>query len=103
DSVRAQRLMQLQNIFTGGTQGLGASINDMLNSLGDVVASPTDMTARTVTLTRMDEMAARMRSAAAQLQELGYAVDQQLSSDMDRVNTLAQNIADVNEQIASAK
>jgi len=103
DSVRAQRLMQLQNIFTGGTQGLGASINDMLNSLGDVVSSPTDMTARTVTLTRMDEMAARMRSASAQLQELGYAVDQQLSSDMDRVNTLAKNIADVNEQIASAK
>lgn len=103
DNVRAQRLLQLQNIFTGGTQGLGASINDMLNSLGDVVTSPTDITARTVSLTRMDETAARMRSSAQQLQELGYAVDQQLSSDMDHVNTLAQNIADVNEQIASAK
>ncbi len=103
DGVRSQRLLQLQNIFQGGTQGLGASINDMLNSLGDVVSSPTDLTARMVSLTRMDEMAARMRSGAQQLQELGYAVDQQLASDMDHVNTLARNIAAVNEQIASAK
>ena len=103
DSIRAQRLLQLQDVFQGGTDGLGASINDMLNSLGDVVSSPTDITARTVSLTRMDEMAARMRSAAQQLQDLGYAVDRQLAGDMDRVNTLAKNIASVNEQIASAK
>ena len=103
DAVRSQRLLQLQNIFQGGTQGLGASVNDMLNSLGDVVSSPTDITARMVSLTRMDEMAARMRSSAQQLQELGYAVDQQLASDMDHVNTLAKNIAAVNEQIASAR
>lgn len=103
DTVRSQRLLQLQNIFQGGKQGLGASVNDMLNSLGDVVSSPTDITARVVSLTRMDEMAARMRSGAQQLQELGYAVDQQLASDMGHVNTLAKNIAAVNEQIASAK
>lgn len=103
DGVRSQRLNQLQNIFTGGEQGLGAAVSDMLNSLGDVVSSPTDMSARTVTLTRMDEMAARMRSANQQLQDQGYAVDQQLGSDMDTVNTLAGNIADVNQQIASAK
>lgn len=103
DEVRAERLLQLQNIFTGGTQGLGASVNDMLNSLGDVATSPTDITARTVALTRMDEMTARMRQASQQLQELGYAVDQQLASDMDHVNMLAKNIAQVNEQIAGAK
>ena len=29
DTVRSQRLLQLQNIFQGGKQGLGASVNDM--------------------------------------------------------------------------
>lgn len=103
DTVRAQRLLQLQDVFSGGTEGLGAAINDMLNSLGDVVASPTDITARTVTLTRADEMAARMRSAATQLQEIGYAANEQLASDVNQVNTLARNIAAVNGQIASAR
>lgn len=103
DTVRAERLGQLQDVFQGGTSGLGAAITDMLNSLADVVASPTDITARTVTLTRMDEMAARMRSSAEQLQEIAYSVNEQLQNDATRINSLAKSIADVNEQIARVK
>ncbi|WP_019374836.1 flagellar hook-associated protein FlgK, partial [Melaminivora alkalimesophila] len=103
DAVRAERTAQLQDVFQGGTAGLGASITDMLNSLGDVVAAPTDLTARTVTLTRMDEMAARMRSAAEQLQQIGYSVGEQLKTDVVRINQLAVGIAEVNEQIARVK
>ncbi len=103
DAVRSDRLDQMQNVFSGGTAGLGAAITDMLNALGDVVSAPTDQTARTVVLTRMDEMAARMRSSSEQLQEIAYSVTEQLKSDVDRVNALAQSIAQVNEQIARAK
>jgi len=100
DVTRAERVTQMQDVFTGGTSGLGASITDMLNSLADVVASPTDITARNVTLTRMDEMASRMRSAAEQLQEIQYSVNEQLQNDVTRINDLAKSIAGVNEQIA---
>ena len=100
DVTRAERVTQMQDVFTGGTSGLGASITDMLNSLTDVASSPTDITARTVTLTRMDEMASRMRSAAEQLQEIQYSVNEQLQNNVTRVNDLAKSIADVNEQIA---
>ena len=100
DVTRAERVTQMQDVFTGGTSGLGASITDMLNSLADVVASPTDITARNVTLTRMDEMASRMRSAAEQLQEIQYSVNEQLQNNVTRVNDLAKSIAAVNEQIA---
>ena len=100
DTSRYERLAQVQDVFQGGTQGLGAAITDMLNSLADVVASPTDMTARTVTLTRMNEMAARMRSSSEQLREIGESVSQQLDNSVDKINTLAKSIAGVNEQIA---
>lgn len=103
DSVRAERLSQLQDVFQGGTSGLGAAITDMLNSLADVVASPNDITARTVTLTRMNEMAARMRSSAEQLQEIQYSVTEQLKNDATRINQLASGIAEANEQIARVR
>ena len=103
DTVRVERLNQLQEIFSGGTQGLGAAINDMMNAFSDVISAPTDITARTVALTRMDEMAARMRSSAERLQEVEYGVREQLNSSITAVNTLAQQIASVNEQIARAK
>jgi flagellar hook-associated protein 1 FlgK len=103
DTTRAERLTQMQDVFSGGSSGLGAAITDMMNSLGDVIASPTDISARTVTLTRMDEMAARMRSSAEQLQEIAYSVTEQLQTDADKINDLAKSIASVNEQIARVK
>ena len=63
DTVRADRMRQVQDIFSGGPEGLGAGINDMMNALADVVSAPTDLTARTVFLTRADETALRLNEA----------------------------------------
>ena len=103
DTVRMDRLRQLQEVFSGGASGIGASINDMMNALSDVVSAPTDLTARSVALTRMDEPAARMRDASQRLDEIGYTVAEQLKGSMVAVNSLAKNIAGINEQIARAK
>lgn len=103
DIVRAERLRQLQDVFSGGATGLGAAINDMMNAFSDVVSSPTDITARTLALTRMDETASRMRSAADRVNEIQYTVNEQLQSSITAINSLATQIAAVNEQIARAK
>ncbi|MFN7857826.1 MAG: flagellar hook-associated protein FlgK [Acidovorax sp.] len=103
DSVRAERMRQLQEVFSGGTEGLGAAINDMMNALSDVVSSPTDITARNVVLTRMSETTARMRSSAERLNDIQFTVSQQLQGSIDTVNNLATQIAAVNEQVARAK
>jgi flagellar hook-associated protein 1 FlgK len=102
DTVRAERLNQMQDIFSGGKAGLGSAISDMLGSLSDVLNSPTDMTARTVTLTRMGETAARFRSAADRLYDIENTVNEQIKNNVAKINSLAKNIADVNEQIAAA-
>lgn len=102
DSARANKLVQLEGIFPGGTNGLGASISDMLNAFSDVASAPTDLTARTVALTRIDETASRMRAASQSLDELQSAVKQELGQKADAINTLAQGIASVNEEIARA-
>ena len=102
DAIRAQRLSQLQEVFSGGTQGLGAAINDMMNAFSDVVSSPNDITARTVVLTRLDETAARMRTASDRINEIEYTVKEQLQSSVTAINSLATQMAAINEQIARA-
>ncbi|MGV3678380.1 MAG: flagellar hook-associated protein FlgK [Acidovorax sp.] len=103
DIVRAERLRQLQDVFSGGATGLGAAINDMMNAFSDVVSAPTDITARTLVLTRIDETASRMRAAAERVDEIEYTVKEQLQSSITAINSLAGQIAAVNEQIARAK
>jgi flagellar hook-associated protein 1 len=102
DAARSDKLNQLQNIFPGGASGLGASISDMLNSFSDVASAPTDLTARTVALTRIDETSARLRSASLALDDLQQGVSQELQQKVGTINSLAQGIADVNNQIAKA-
>lgn len=103
DTARADKLKQLEALFPGGTNGLGASVNDMLNAFSDVASAPTDLTARTVALTRVDETASRMRSASTTLDDLQLAVQQELEQKVSTVNSLAKSIASVNDQIARAQ
>lgn len=102
DAMRAEKLQQLGGIFEGGASGLGASISDMLNAFADVTSAPNDLTARTVVLTRVDETAARMRAASQSLDDLQQGVAQELDQKVNAINSLAQNIADVNKEIARA-
>lgn len=103
DSTRANQLASLEDIFTGGASGLGASVSDMLNSLSDVASTPTDITARNVVLTRADEMAARFRDAQGRLDDLQAGVNSQLGDAVKSINSLATRIAALNEQIARSQ
>ena len=103
DSTRANQLSSLEDIFTGGASGLGASVTDMLNSLSDVASTPTDITARNVVLTRADEMAARFRDAQSRLDDLQQGVKSQLGDAVTTINSLATRVAALNQQIARSQ
>ncbi|MDP3653350.1 MAG: flagellar hook-associated protein FlgK [Rhodoferax sp.] len=103
DVARADKLKQLEGIFEGGSSGLGAAVNDMLNAFSDVTSAPTDLTARTVVLTRVDETASRMRATAQRLDDLQLATSQELAQKVSEVNSLAKSIAGVNLEITRAQ
>lgn len=102
DTTRLAQLQQLEDIFQGGTAGLGASVSDMLNSFSDIASAPTDLTARSVVLTRADEMAARFRAASGRLSDLRQGVSSELKDAVSAVNSLAARIAAANEEVARA-
>jgi len=102
DTTRADRLASLEDIFQGGTSGLGAAVNDMLNSFSDVASSPTDVTARNVVIARADETAARFRNAQTRIDDLQRGVSDQLGDSVKSINALARQIADLNAQIVRA-
>ena len=103
DSTRANQLSSLEDIFTGGASGLGASVTDMLNSLSDVASTPTDISARNVVLTRADEMSARFRDAQSRLDDLQQGVKSQLGDAVTTINSLATRVAALNQQIARSQ
>ncbi|EYC49982.1 flagellar hook protein FlgK [Hylemonella gracilis str. Niagara R] len=102
DSVRSSYMQQLESLFPGGANGLGASVSELLNSFSDIANAPTDLTARGVTLARAEEMANRFRATAESINELRIGVNQQLNVDIAAINNLASQIASANREISLA-
>jgi flagellar hook-associated protein 1 FlgK len=102
DSARFDSLRQLENIFQGGPDGLGAAVGNMLNAFSDIVSAPTDLTARSVVLTRADEAANRFQAVASQLNDLRIGTANQLQTDVNAINDLANQIARANEEVTRA-
>jgi len=102
DTTRYAYMKQLESLFPGGENGLGATIGDMLNAFSDIANAPTDLTARAVVLARADEVAGRFRAMADSLNELRSGTSSQLDVDVKAVNNLAGKIATINKEIALA-
>lgn len=103
DAMRAGQLLQLEDLFPAGDAGIGAAVNDMLNAFADVSTAPTDMTARSVVLQRADETATRFRDLSSKIDDMAYGARRQLADSVSAINDLAQRLAKVNGQIASAQ
>lgn len=102
DVTRAEKVSQMEDIFVGGTNGLGQAINNTINAFSDVANAPSDLTARTVAITQTQEMASRFKSASNQLSDLQQNTQLQLRDDETVINSMAEQLANLNAQIAFA-
>jgi flagellar hook-associated protein 1 FlgK len=100
DATRQTQLERLEQLFGTGEAGLGYAAGELLNAFVDVASKPQDLSARQVVLGRADELAARFRDAGGQLDALQAGVAGDLKSAVASINSLAQRIAQVNDQIA---
>jgi flagellar hook-associated protein 1 FlgK len=103
DESRNAQLELLERIFDTGETGLGHSAGELLNAFVDVANKPQDLSARQVALARADEMVATFRNANEALSHLQTGVTQELTTSVAALNSLAQQVAKVNDQIALAR
>jgi flagellar hook-associated protein 1 FlgK len=87
DAIRSTRLNQLQDVFAGGANGLGAAINDMMNAFSDVVTAPT--TCRRATwCSHASTRPQAACTAAERLDEIQATVRYELDGAINDINTL---------------
>jgi flagellar hook-associated protein 1 FlgK len=101
DTARNDRLLQLENAFPTGTAGLGSAAGNFLNAFIDLSNKPADSATRQVVLSQAQDLAARFRAAGDQLSALQSGVTQEVKTSVGTVNTLAQQVAKLNQQITA--
>ena len=103
DSARLDKLTQLEDVFPIGDSGVGAAAGQFLNSFVDLANTPSDSSARQVVLGQAQELASRIRTAGDQLSSLQSGLTQDVKAQVGNLNSLAQQVAKLNQQIAAQK
>lgn len=107
-AARLTALQQMQALFTGATSagtdtsassGIGSDLSNLFDTLSSLEADPSDIASRQNVLSAAGTLASDFNSAAAELGCQSQALDEQSSSVMTQVNSLLQNIAQVNLEI----
>lgn len=105
-STYASRLQALMGSTTGTTDG-GTSITAQMASLETAVtelaSTPNDNSTQSTFVSSADTLASQLRSMSSSISTLKTNADQQISDDVDTVNTNLKTIADLNEQIITTK
>ena len=103
DAARLDKLTQLEGVFPIGSSGVGYAAGALMNSFVDVANNPGDSSARQVVLSQAQELASRFKAAGSQLDDLQTGVTQDVKASVENVNSLAQQVARLNQQIAALK
>ena len=97
----ATQAAQIDNMLSDSSTGLTATLQSFVNSLQSVASTPTSTAARQALLNQAQTLAQQLTSYDSQITQFGSQLESQLSGDVAQVNTLASNIASLNQQIAA--
>jgi len=103
-TVEQNVLNQIQSVFSDlQGSGINQALSDFFASLQDLANNPTGFTERAAVLAKAQSLAQQFNSTSSQLQQLRKDLNGQIQTDLGTVNTLAQQIADLNHQISQAE
>ncbi len=97
--VYAQYARQVDNILADSAAGLDSSLQQFFAAVNDVADDPTSIPARSVMLNRAEQLGERFGSLDGWLEDNRVRLNQDLSYEIDEINTRSQALASVNARI----
>ena len=99
-STYLAQMQQIANLLGDPTAGLSPAMSGFFQAVQAVSAQPSDISARQALLSSAQALTAQFRSLDAQLQGLRDATNRGIQTSVVHVNSLAQQIATLNDRIA---
>lgn len=93
------QLTQVDNMLADPTTGLSPALQGFFSGLADVAANPSSVPSRQSMLSSAESLVSRFQALDTRMNQLRQGVGDQVETTVERINTLAQSIADVNNEI----
>ncbi len=92
---------QAQTLFAAGTGDIGSQISNLFSSIAQLSTNPVSISLRQGVLTAASNLASSFNHIASNLSAQRSSLDLNVAQSVQQVNTLAQQIAGLNGQIAA--
>lgn len=102
-SVYYQNVARLSQYFSSGETSVGASVDETFKTLQSLAQRPGDSASRQAMLAAAKQMAGRFNELATQVADMRNGAEKQLGQEVEKVNRLTVQIADLNDRIALAR
>jgi flagellar hook-associated protein 1 FlgK len=99
----AEKAGALNNLFADSSTGLSAALQKFTNALQGVANTPTSTAARQVLLSEANGLVTRLQTYDARLDEIDNEINAQLRGEATSINSIASNIARLNQDIVRAQ
>lgn len=94
---------QIDNMLGDKTVGLSPAVNNFFSGLNEVAANPSNVSARQALLSSAQSLVSRFGDLSARLREIGDGVNKQISSEIANINSMARELASLNQRIIVAE
>ena len=102
-STYQTQVTQIDNMLADPNAGLSPALQGFFNSANTVANSPNSVPARQTLLSSAQSLAARFQSLNQQLTDINNSLNSQIGTSVTTVNSLAQQIATLNQNIVLAQ
>ena len=102
DSYYAQ-IKQLDNILGDPNSGLSPALQSFFTAVDDVAANPAAVPSRQALLSGAQSLVSRFQALNQRFTEIREGINSQVTSSVTEINSLAQQIARLNQSIVSAQ
>lgn len=96
-------IKQIDNMLADTTSGLTPALHNFFNAVQDVASNPTSIPSRQAMLSNAEALTARFQAMDQRLSEMQEGVNSQITSSVVEINSLAQQIARLNNGIQAAE
>jgi flagellar hook-associated protein 1 FlgK len=102
-SAYASQIRQIDNMLADSSAGLSPAMDAFFAGLREVAADPTGLPARQSLLSSAQSLVGRFHSLDERLTEIREGVEYDIRAAVDKINTLASGIAELNQRIVVAQ
>lgn len=97
------KLSQIDNMFGDASSGLTTSLQEFFKGVQQVAANPSLVSARQSMISTTENLVTRFNSMQDRLDELYDGANSEITSEIDVINSYADQLADINAEIMRAE